>query len=54
MCIRDRVSAEELTFDGNVSDLNLIVDYVSGGEKVNLVAHSFGAMFASPYIREIS
>lgn len=45
-----RVSAEELTFDGTVSDLNLIVDYVSGGEKVNLVAHSFGAMFASPYI----
>jgi proline iminopeptidase len=30
--------------------LDLIVDYVSGGEKVNLVAHSFGAMFASPYI----
>jgi len=45
-----RVSAEELTFDLTVSDLNLIVDYFGGGEKVNLVAHSFGAMFASPYL----
>lgn len=45
-----RVSAEELTWDGTVSDLNLIVDYFGGGEKVNLVAHSFGAMIASPYL----
>ena len=45
-----RVSAEELTFDLTVSDLNLIVDYFGGGEKVNLVAHSFGAMFDSPYL----
>jgi proline iminopeptidase len=45
-----RVSAEELTFDSTVSDLNLIVDYFGGGGKVNLIAHSFGAMFASPYL----
>ena len=45
-----RVSAEELTFDLTVSDLNLIVDHYSHGEKVNLVGHSFGAMLVAPYL----
>ena len=45
-----RVSAAELTFDSTVSDLNLIVDYVSGGRKVNLIGHSFGGMIVSPYL----
>jgi len=45
-----RVSAEELTLDLTISDLNLIVDHYSHGEKVNLVGHSFGAMLVAPYL----
>lgn len=49
-----RVGADELTFDLTVSDLDLVVDHHSQGEKVNLVGHSFGAMVVSPYIGKFS
>ena len=45
-----RVSKEELTFDQSIEDLNSIVDYYSDGKKVNLIAHSFGAILAVSYI----
>jgi len=45
-----RVGATELTLDLTISDLDLIVDHYSNGEKVNLIGHSWGAMVVSPYL----
>lgn len=45
-----RVSPEEITLASALADLDSIVDYYSDGEKVNLVAHSWGAMLASAYL----
>jgi proline iminopeptidase len=45
-----RVGPEEITLASALADLDSIVDYYSDGEKVNLVAHSWGAMLASAYL----
>ncbi len=45
-----RVDPEEITMESSIADLDSIVDYYGGGEQVNLVAHSWGAMLASAYL----
>jgi proline iminopeptidase len=45
-----RVDPEEITLVSALADLDSIVDYYSGGEQVNLVGHSWGAMLASAYL----
>lgn len=47
-----RVSAEELSLDTMLTDLDHIIDYYSNGRKVNLIGHSWGAMLASGYIAQ--
>ena len=47
-----RVSAEELSLDTMLSDLNNIVDYFSAGRSVNLIGHSWGAMLVAGYIAQ--
>jgi proline iminopeptidase len=45
-----RVSAEELTLESSIEDLDSIVDLYGNGEKVDLVGHSWGAILASAYL----
>ncbi len=45
-----RVTAEELTLDKTLDDLNSIIDYYSPNKPVHLIGHSWGAMVASGYI----
>jgi proline iminopeptidase len=45
-----RVNPEEITLATAIADLDTIVDYYGGGEKVHLVGHSWGAMLASAYL----
>jgi proline iminopeptidase len=45
-----RVELEEITVTSMIADLDSIIDYYGGGQVVNLVAHSWGAMLASAYI----
>jgi len=45
-----RVNPGEITLASALADLDSIVDYYSGGEQVNLVGHSWGAMLASAYL----
>jgi len=45
-----RVDPAEITIETAIADLDSIVDYFGKGEKVNLVAHSWGAMLASAYV----
>ena len=45
-----RVDPAEITIESALADLDSIVEYFGKGEKVNLVAHSWGAMLASAYM----
>ncbi len=45
-----RVSAEELTLESSIEDLDSIVDLYGNGEEVDLVGHSWGAILASAYL----
>jgi len=45
-----RIDPAEITIESALADLDSIVDYFGKGEKVNLVAHSWGAMLASAYL----
>lgn len=45
-----RISAESLTVQDMVDDLDLFVDYYGDGEPVNIIGHSWGAMLASAYV----
>ena len=48
--LSSRVDPAEITVESAIADLDSIVDYFGMGEKVNLVAHSWGAMLASAYV----
>ncbi len=48
--LSERVSKDELTYQGALEDLDAIVDYYGGGEPVHLVGHSWGAMLGSGYL----
>jgi len=45
-----RVSAEELSLESSIVDLNRIINYYSPDKQVILVGHSWGGMVASGYI----
>lgn len=45
-----RVDPQEITLASAIADLDAIVEYYGEGRKVNLVAHSWGAMLASAYL----
>lgn len=45
-----RVDQKELSLESYLRDLNSIIDYYAGEEKVNLIGHSWGAMLVSAYI----
>lgn len=45
-----RVDPIGITLESTITDLDSIVDHYSGGQKVHLVGHSWGAMLASAYL----
>lgn len=45
-----RVPAEQHSLEQTISDLAAMVDHFSPAEPVNIIAHSWGAMFASGYM----
>lgn len=47
-----RVDADELTLKMMVADLHRIITHYGGGDAVNLIGHSWGAMLAAAYIGE--
>ena len=47
-----RVDASVLTLETSVGDLHRIVQHYGGGEPVNLIGHSWGAMLVAAYLGE--
>jgi proline iminopeptidase len=45
-----RVNKEDLTLERNLKDLELLIDHFSGGKKVKLIGHSWGAMLVVGYL----
>lgn len=45
-----RVDQEEITLASVIADLDSIVDHYRGGNRVNLIGHSWGAMLTSAYL----
>lgn len=45
-----RVGAEELSFDSSIEDLHRVVTHYGGGERVNLIGHSWGGMLVGGYL----
>ena len=52
--LSERVSNEDLTYEGMRSELGAIIDHFSPDEPVRLVGHSWGAMLASGYMGQHS
>jgi proline iminopeptidase len=50
--LSERIPAEKLTLEGNIQDLDAIIDHYSNGRKVNLIGHSWGGMLASGYMAQ--
>ncbi len=48
--LSQRVEKEQISLEAFYSDLDEIVDLVSGGRKVHLIGHSWGGMLASGYL----
>ncbi len=47
--LSERVSADELSLESTLEDLDAIIDYYGKGNKVHLIGHSWGGMLASGY-----
>jgi proline iminopeptidase len=45
-----RVDPGEITLESAIDDLDSIVDYYGGADKVNLIGHSWGAMLVTAYL----
>lgn len=50
--LSERVSADHLTLEGYLAELNAIIDFASPDKPVVLIGHSWGAMLLSAYLGE--